>query len=90
MNGPKGIGSFRVLIFVTNKNTDIIAPEINDKNIFKNMYLTPKTKPKEPMRVTSPPPMPPPETITIAKNSPPANNNPKILPINSGDIPYKK
>jgi hypothetical protein len=90
MNGPKGIGSFRVLIFETNKIIDIIAPEINDKNIFKNMYLTPKTKPKEPMRVTSPPPIPPRDRNIIAANKPPAKNNPKKLFVKFKGVPYKK
>lgn len=90
INGPNGIGSFRVLIFAANKTIEIIAPKTNDKNIFNNIFLNPKTKPKAPIRVTSPPPMPPRDINTMAVNNPPATSNPKKLLINSKDISYKK
>ena len=78
IKGPKGIESFLDLILVSNKNTDIIPPKIKDKNIFKNISLIPNTKPKEPIKFTSPPPIPPRDKITISKNKPPAKISPPI------------
>jgi hypothetical protein len=49
INGPKGIGSFLVLIFVANRKIDIIAPYKKDKKIVNKIYLTPSTKPKAPI-----------------------------------------
>jgi len=90
INGPKGIGSLRVFNFAANKKIEIIAAKINDKNIFNNVYLTPKTKPKTLINVTSPPPMPPRDIITILRNKTPAISSPEMLLIKSGDMSYKK
>src|SRR5690554_3623404 len=88
MKGPKGIGSFFPLIFVISKKTEIIAPNINDKNIVKNTFLIPNIKPKEPIRVTSPPPIPPLDKKIIKTNNIDDKTRPPILFNKSGDLLY--
>lgn len=78
IKGPKGMGSFLVLSFVASKIKEIIEPKTNDKSIFKRINLSPKTKPKAPMRVTSPPPIPP-VRRTIRRKKPPAMSRPPRL-----------
>ena len=70
IKGPKGMGSFLVLIPDTKRKMEITAPRINEKKIVKRIPLTPSTKPMAPIRVTSPPPMPPFETMTISRKIP--------------------
>ena len=88
MKGPKGMGSFFPFIFVISKITEIIAPNIKDKKIVRNMFFIPKIKPKEPIKVTSPPPIPPLDTKIIKTNSNEDKTRPPILFNKSGYLLY--
>ena len=88
INGPKGIGSFLFLIFIINKKIDIIAPRIKDKNIARNIPFIPRIKPSTPIKVASPPPIPPLEIMMIKRNNRILKTNPNMLFINSGDCLY--
>ena len=90
INGPKGMGSFLSLIFIINKNIDIIAPNINDKKIVRNIFFIPKINPSEAIKVTSPSPIPPLDNIIIKINSRPLKTSPPILFNKSRELLYNK
>ena len=70
INGPKGMGSFFSFILNNNKNIDMIAPSMNDRNILSSDNLIPNINPNAPMSFISPPPIPPFDNIAMSKNSP--------------------
>ena len=76
INGPKGIASLVFLNFKPTKSRDIKAPITNDRNMFNVISLKPNIKPNAPIKVTSPPPIPPLEAIIIMMNNPADTNNP--------------
>src|SRR5699024_1547629 len=76
IKGPKGIGSFLVFILSDNKITEIHAPKRKDKKIFNKISLIPRINPNVEIKVTSPPPIPPLDNMTIAKNKTPDIINP--------------
>ncbi|XOQ18810.1 MAG: hypothetical protein ACFWUA_10015 [Sporanaerobacter sp.] len=88
INGPKGIGSFFPLILNNNKNIDMIAPRMNDRNMFNKVNLIPKINPSTPMSFISPPPIPPFDIMAIIKNIPLEIISANILLIIFGDVSY--
>lgn len=89
IKGPKGIGSFLVFIFIAIKIREIIAPKIKDKSMVNIICFIPKRKPRAPIKVTSPPPIPPLENITIIKNKTPAKRSPPKESISLIGVLYK-
>lgn len=90
MKGPKGMGSFFSLIFVTSNIIEIIAPNIKAEKIVNNIFFIPSIKPKEPIKVTSPPPIPPLEIRIIKINRNEDKTRPPILFNRSKDLLYNK
>lgn len=86
MKGPKGMGSFLPFIFVANNITEIIAPNKNDRNMVRNIFFKPKINPSDPIKVTSPQPIAPLETIIMIIINEELKTSPKILFKNPSEL----
>jgi len=71
IKGPKGITSLLFLIPQDNKTIDATAPNKKERKMLKNILGIPNIKPKTPISLISPPPIPPFDTINIIVKSNP-------------------